>query len=168
MAVRVLFISSHNSARSQMAEALLRELGGPVVEVASAGSIAFGVDPRAMLVMAELGIDITSQRSHELQDYMGEDGAQRFDYLITVCEKSDKLCPAFPGRANREYWPFKDPARPDAEYGLGHGEADADDDGMGAFREVRDQIEARVKSWLEAHRRVLYPRRRSPRVAVGS
>ncbi len=142
MAVTVLFISSLNSARSQIAEGLLRELGGDSVDVASAGSAGLGLDPRALLVMAERGIDISRQRSKGVEEYIG---SARFDYLITLCERDEKACPVFPGMAEREYWPFEDPARAAAEAG----------DGLAPFREVRDRLEARIAGWLDAHHRKL-------------
>jgi arsenate reductase (thioredoxin) len=120
-----------------------------------------------VLVMAERGIDISSQRSKEVLEYIRPDGAVAFDYLITVCRMEDRACPAFPGRATREYWPLDDPARAEAgQSPAGHTEVSGDD-GLGAFREVRDELEARVRSWLESHRRVLHPRRRSQTVGVG-
>ena len=145
MAVRVLFLSRFNSARGQMAEGFLRELGGAAVDVQSAGSAAFGVDPRAVLVMAERDIDISGQRADGLEEHIG---SAPFDYLITVCERDEKACPVLPGKGTREYWPFADPARVEG----GDGER------MAAFREVRDQIEARVRGWLESHRSELASR----------
>lgn len=140
MAVRVLFLSRFNSARSQMAEGFLRELGGAGVDVHSAGSAAYGVDPRAVLVMAERDIDISGQRATGLEEHIG---SAFFDYLITVCERDEKACPAFPAKGTREHWPVEDPA----------GIEGGDGERMTKFREVRDQIEARIRSWLESRRR---------------
>jgi arsenate reductase (thioredoxin) len=147
MAVKVLFISSLDSARGQMAEGLMRELGGAAVDVSSAGSAASAVDPRAVLVMAERGIDISGQLSQSLEEYIG---SASFDHLITVCERHERTCPAFPGRATRLYWPFEDPARADGD----------DADRMAAFRDVRDRLELLVRGWLETHRRELHPEAR--------
>lgn len=154
MAVRVLFISRSNSARSQMAEGFLRELGGAGVDVSSAGSAAYRVDPRAVLVMSERDIDISGQRAKGLEEHIG---SESFDYLITVCERDEKACPVFPGKGTREYWPFEDPAR--AEGG--------DGERMARFREVRDQIEARIRRWVESHRRELTSRPRLRTSSVG-
>lgn len=137
--VSVLFISRDNSARSQMAEALLRELAGEAFEVHSAGSVAHRVHPLAIAVMAERGIDISRQRSTGLQEYMG---SRQFDYLITVCDRLERACPMFPGMGERKYWPFEDPARAEG----------TDDERLAKFREVRDQIEARIRFWLEKRR----------------
>ena len=145
MAVRVLFLSRFNSARSQIAEGFLRRLGGAAVDVHSAGSAALGLDPRAVLVMAERDIDIGEQRSKEVEEYMG---SARFDYVVTVCVQGEDECPVFSGEAIREYWPFEDPARTEG----------GDDVRMAMFREVRDQVEARVRLWIEAHRRELASR----------
>jgi arsenate reductase (thioredoxin) len=142
MAIRVLFLSRFNSARSQIAEGFMRELGGADIDVRSAGSAAFGVDPRAVLVMAERAIDISGQRATELEESLG---SAPFDYLITVCERDEKECPGFPSDGTREYWPLSDPARVEG----------SDGERMARFREVRDQIEARVRDWLESHRREL-------------
>ena len=145
MAVRVLFLSRFDSARGQMAEGFLRELGGAAVDVQSAGSTAFGVDPRAVLAMAERDIDVSGQRATRLEEHIG---SAPFDYLIALCERDEKECPAFPGTGTREYWPFADPARVEG----------SDGDLMARFQEVRDQIEARVGSWVESHGRELASR----------
>ena len=134
--VRVLFVSRDNATRGQMAEAFLRELGGEAFEVCSAGSLAHEVHPLAVEVMAERGIDISRQRSKELQEYIG---AKWFDYLITVCDRLEKGCPMFPGPAAREYWPFQDPGREEGTI----------EKRLARFRLVRDGVETRVRSWLE-------------------
>ena len=89
--------------------------------------------------MAEREIDISGRRAKELEEFIG---AAPFDYLITVCERDEEACPAFPGKGRREHWPFKDPARAEG----------SDGERMARFRDVRDQIEVRVRSWVEAHR----------------
>ena len=139
MAVSVLFISSYNSARSQLAEGLLRESAGAAVDVHSAGSAAFGVDPRAVIVMAERGIDISAQRSRELAAY---ERPLRFDHVITLCERDEKACPVVPGVAAHEEWPLADPAR------AGRAGVDA----TAAFRDLRDRLELLISGWLEDHR----------------
>jgi arsenate reductase (thioredoxin) len=135
MAASVLFISSGNGVRSQMAEAFVRHLAGSSLDAYSAGSRAEGVHPLAVTVMAERGIDISAQRAKGLQEYIG---SARFDYLITVCDRNEPGCPVFPGRGNREYWPFADPDRA----------AGDDDERLARFRAVRDQVEERVRLWL--------------------
>jgi len=136
---KVLFLSSANGARSQMAEAFLRTLAGDAFEAQSAGSGPGGLHPLAVAAMAERGIDIGDQRSKGQHEFMG---TAQFDHLITVCEQAEKACPMFPGKGAREYWPFADPAR--AEGGA--------EGRLAAFREVRDQIEERVRRWLVERR----------------
>ena len=114
MVKKVLFLSSANSARSQMAEAFLRALAGDAFEAFSAG-------PKG------------------LHEFMGK---ERFEYLITVCDRAEKECPMFPGVGAREYWPIDDPAR-------AGGSAE---ERLVTFREVRDYIEARVRRWLVERR----------------
>jgi arsenate reductase (thioredoxin) len=95
--IKVLFLCTHNSARSQMAEGLLRHLAGNRFEVMSAGTEATQVRPLAMRAMSELGIDISSQESKTLNRYLGEP----FNYVITVCDEANEACPFFPGAAER-------------------------------------------------------------------
>src|SRR5947209_3722629 len=104
---RVLFICTHNSARSQMAEGLLRHLGGDRFEVFSAGTEATQVRPLAIKAMAELGIDISKQQSKTLDRYLNEP----FDEVITVCDTAAEACPVFPGAAKRNHWSFPDPSQ---------------------------------------------------------
>lgn len=109
--VRVLFLCTHNSARSQMAEGLLRTLGGARVEVASAGSEPSGVHPDAIQTMAARDIDISAQQAQHVSRY--ED--MPFDYVITVCDLAREVCPTFPGGAQQLHWSLPDPAAiPDA------------------------------------------------------
>ena len=103
--VRVLFLCTHNSARSQMAEGLLRELGHNKVEVFSAGSEPAGIHPLAIKVMFGRGIDLTTHRSKHLNEYLG----QAFDYVITVCDRVREVCPIFPGEPEHIHWSFPDP-----------------------------------------------------------
>ena len=104
--IRVLFLCSHNSARSQMAEGLLRELSRNTVEVFSAGSEPTGVHPSAIKVMSSRGIDLRTHRSKHLEEYLGQD----FDYVITVCDRVREVCPIFPGEPEHIHWSFPDPA----------------------------------------------------------
>ena len=139
MSVKVLFISSGNSARSQMAEGFVRALAGDAFESYSAGSASEDLDPLAVAAMAERGIDISSQRPKTLQVYIG---TLQFEFIVTVCDQKERDCPMFPGKGTREYWPFEDPSR------AGGSAAER----LGAYREVGDQIEARVRRWLTERR----------------
>jgi len=134
--MNVLFLCTGNSARSQMAEGLLRDLAREQFEVFSAGSKPSVVNPLAVRAMEERGIDIRPHRSKHLQEYLG----QPFDYVITVCDNAAEHCPVFPGRAERIHWSFPDPAAASG------GEAEQ----LAAFRAVRDAIEERFRAWLVA------------------
>lgn len=104
--VRVLFLCTHNSARSQMAEAVMRQLGGEGIEVFSAGSEPSAVHPDAVAVMGQLGIDISQASSKHLDQYRD----QHFHYIITVCDRVRETCPVFPDDPKRIHWSFPDPA----------------------------------------------------------
>lgn len=135
---RVLFLCTGNSARSQMAEAFLRRLGGDAYEVYSAGlELAPRVNPFAVRVMAELGYDLSGHHVKHLDTLIGK---VNFDYLITVCGHANETCPFFPGMGKRLHWGFRDPA-------AFEGDEDAK---LVEFRQVRDEIEARIKAWLAA------------------
>jgi arsenate reductase len=131
---RVLILCTHNSARSQMAERLLRELGGDRFEVASAGTVATAVHPLAARTMEEIGLDLRGQSSKTLERYLGE----RWDYVITVCDQAGERCPVFPGPARRIHWSFEDPSAATGS------EADR----LATFRRVRDAIRDRLRAWL--------------------
>jgi protein-tyrosine-phosphatase/DNA-binding transcriptional ArsR family regulator len=105
-AVRILFLCTHNSARSQMAEGIMRHLAGARVKVFSAGNEPSVVRPEAIEALADLGIDIRQQRSKHLNEFLG----QQFDYLITVCDNARESCPYFPGDPERIHWSFPDPS----------------------------------------------------------
>ena len=107
MKQRILFICTHNSARSQMAEGLLRHLGGDRFEAYSAGTEATQVRPLAIEVMRELDIDISGQQSKTLDRYVGEP----FDKVITVCDTAAEACPVFPGAREQLHWSFPDPSQ---------------------------------------------------------
>jgi len=133
---KVLFLCTHNAARSQMAEAFLKKLAGDRFEVFSAGFELKEIDPQARKVMAEAGLDLSEQRSKSVAEFLGK---MTVDYLIIVCEKTEGNCPkTFPGFVHRMYWPFEDPVA-----FVGSEEAK-----LAKFREVRDQIAARIKLWL--------------------
>jgi len=123
---RVLFLCTGNSARSQMAEALLGQLAGGVVEAASAGSRPKPLHPEAVRVMREHGIDISGRRSKHLADFTG----QRFGYVITLCDRVREVCPEFPGQPQLIHWSIADPA----------GEADP----RAAFRRVAAELRTRI------------------------
>jgi arsenate reductase (thioredoxin) len=135
---RVLFLCSHNSARSQMAEGLLRHLAGDRFEAYSAGTEATHVRPLAIRVMAELGIDIAHQESKTLDRYFGEP----FDVLITVCDQANESCPVFPGAKERRHWSLPDPSKATG----------TEDRQLAVYREVRDAIRARIERELLADR----------------
>lgn len=131
---RVLFLCTGNSARSQMAEGLLRAIGGEGIEVFSAGSKPSQVNPYAVRAMAGRGIDISGQHSKHLSEFLN----QPFDYVITVCDNAAETCPLFPGRAQRIHWSFPDPA---AVQG-------SDEEILASFEHVRDGLEARLRAWV--------------------
>lgn len=132
--MRVLFICEHNSARSQMAEAMLRAWGGGHFEAQSAGVVATGVRPEAVVVMDELGIDIRGQESKTIERFRDE----RWDLLVPVCEEGAAVCPWIPGARATERWQFDDPSA------VGGG----DDERLAAFRRVRDEIAAAVRDLI--------------------
>jgi protein-tyrosine-phosphatase len=111
-ATRVLFLCTHNSARSQMAEGILRHLA-PAVEVASAGTEVTRVHPLAIQALAPWGIDISGQRSKHLEELLG----RRFDYVITVCDRASETCPVFPGAPERLHWSLPDPSAAEGDEG---------------------------------------------------
>ena len=128
---RVLFLCTHNSARSQMAEGLLRHLGGDRFEVHSAGTEATRVRPLAIRAMAELGIDIAGHESKRLDRYLG----QPFAVVITVCDEANEACPVFLGARERWHWSFPDPSRATGT------EAEQ----LAVYRSVRDAIRTRIE-----------------------
>ena len=128
----VLFLCTGNSCRSQMAEGFARRLAPQGVQVHSAGIEPVGVNPRARTVMAEAGIDIGEQRSKDLDAVPLE----QIDTLVTLCGDAAERCPSFSGDVERLHWPLRDPARASGE----------DAQVLQVFREVRDEIAARVRS----------------------
>ena len=129
-AKRVLILCTGNSARSQMAEGLLKSIGGNGYVVFSAGTHPSVVNPLAIEVMRELGIDIADHRSKSVDEFAEEE----FDYIITVCDRANENCPVFPGHAKRIHWSFDDPAKAEG----------TDDERSFVFRRVRDEIAARL------------------------
>jgi len=133
-AQRVLFLCTHNSARSQMAEGLLRTLGGDRFEAHSAGTQATGVRPLAIRAMRELDVDISKQTSKTLDPYVD----QRFDYVITVCDDANESCPIFPNAAHRLHWSLPDPSKATG----------SETEQLAVYRKVRDDLRARIEAEL--------------------
>jgi len=131
MKKRVLFLCTHNSARSQMAEGLLRKHAGERFDVQSAGTEATRVHPMAIEAMREAGIDISNHRSKKLDEFLGQD----FDYVITVCDQANESCPVFPGAPERIHWSFEDPSKATGTH----------DQKLQFFRRVRDAILGRLR-----------------------
>ena len=131
---RVLFLCTHNSARSQMAESLLRHLAGDRFEAHSAGTEATHVRPLAIRAMDEIGVDITGQESKTLERYL----EQPIDYVVTVCDAANEACPFFPGAKNRLHWSFEDPSRAEG----------TEEERLEVFRKVRDEIRERIEREL--------------------
>ena len=135
MKQRVLFLCTGNSCRSQMAEGFLRNMAGDRFEIASAGTQPVGLNPGAVEVMQEIGIDISAHRSKHLQEFLGA----RFDYVITVCDRAKETCPIFPGARTVLHWSFGDPASARG----------SEDDRRAVFRKVRDEIAASIRQFLD-------------------
>ena len=131
----VLFLCTHNSARSQMAEGFLRALAGDRFEAASAGTEARGVNPLAVRAMAEAGVDISGQTSKTLDRFVGEP----WDHVITVCDNANEACPIFPAARTRLHWSFDDPST----------SCGTESERLAVFGRVRDEIKATLESWLE-------------------
>lgn len=136
--IRVLFLCTHNSARSQIAEALLRDLGGDDFTAFSAGTEATRVHPLALAVLRERCIPTDGLWSKHLRDFAG----QRFDVVITVCDRARDACPVFPGTTQQMHWSFPDPS---AVEGTEEGRLDA-------FRSVREGLIARLVPFIAAQR----------------
>jgi arsenate reductase len=134
--MRVLFLCTGNSARSQIAEAFLRKYAGDRFEVHSAGLDPKPINPFTIKVMEEAGFDMSGYHSKGIDIYMGK---VLFSYLITVCDDAEKNCPTvWPGVNKRVHWSFEDPAKFEG----------TDDQKIAKFRQVRDLIDAMIKSWL--------------------
>ena len=131
---RVLFLCTHNSARSQMAEGFLRAMAGDRFEVGSAGTEKTSVNPLAIRAMAERGIDLGGHTSKLYSDVASEG----WDYLITVCDDANERCPWVPGSVTRLHWSFPDPSRATG----------SEEERLAVFRRVRDQIGERLTDWL--------------------
>lgn len=132
---RVIFLCTHNSARSQMAEGLLRAMAGDRFDIHSAGTEATAVRPEAVRVMQEIGIDIGGHESKTLSRYL----AQNFDWVITVCDEAAEACPVFPGAAHPLHWSLPDPGRT----------AGSQEQRLGTFREVRDRLSQLIEAFVQ-------------------
>jgi len=133
---RVLFLCTHNSARSQMAEGFLRAMAGDRFEAGSAGIEKTSVNPLAIRAMAERGIDLGGHTSKVYADVASEG----WDYLITVCDDANERCPWVPGSVKRLHWSFPDPSRATG----------TEEERLAVFRRVRDQIQERLTDWLRS------------------
>ena len=139
----VLILCTGNSCRSHLAEGILRQAAGDLVEVASAGSKPAGyVHPLAIRALGEIGIDISAHTSKHLNEFT----ARPVETVITVCGNADQVCPVFPGQLNRHHWPFDDPAHA----------AGSDEEKMAVFRRVRDEIRRVFTAYADG-RRDQYP-----------
>jgi arsenate reductase (thioredoxin) len=132
--MRVLILCTANSARSQMAEGLLRRAAGSTWEVFSAGTKPTRVRPEAIAVMREAGIDISGHHAKSVEEFLGRD----FDYVITVCDNARETCPVFPARTRRIHWSIEDPAIVGG----------AEEERLGAFRHARDELEQRLRAFV--------------------
>ncbi len=132
----VLFLCTGNSARSQMAEGLLRKHAGDLFDVYSAGTEPKGVNPLTIQVLDDVGVPTDALRSKGVKEFLGKMPVR---YLIIVCSGADKACPAiWPGMSERLFWPFEDPASATGSH----------EEKLETFRNIRDQIEAKILDWL--------------------
>ena len=133
--MKILVLCTGNSCRSQMAEGFFRHYLPKSDTIRSAGITTHGVNPGAVKVMAEIGIDISGHTSNNLNEYIKDE----FDYIITVCDNAANHCPVFPGAGQRLHWPFDDPA----------GAVGTDEEILDEFRRVRDEIGIKITAWLK-------------------
>ena len=132
--LRVLFVCTGNSARSQMAEALLRRLGGPAFEAFSAGTEPKGVNPLTVRVLSEAGIDISGARAKSTGVFLG----QAFDCVVTVCDRARETCPYFPGARRTLHWSFDDPAEATG----------TEEQRLAVFRRVMGEIRSAIETFI--------------------
>ncbi len=133
--IRVLFVCTHNSARSQIAEALLGRYGGNDFEARSAGTETREVNPYAVRVLADLGMDWSDARSKLITQFLD----QHFDYVITVCDRARETCPVFPGSENTLHWGLDDPSEVEG----------SDDEKLAAFQRTQMEVSARLRPFIE-------------------
>ena len=135
----VLILCTGNSCRSHLAEGILREVAGDILDVQSAGSKPAGyVHPLAVAAMKEIGIDISAHRSKSMTEFMDK----KVETVITVCGNADAACPIFPGQVNRHHWPFEDPAHAPG----------TDAEKLEVFRRVRNEIRRTFTAYAEGRR----------------
>jgi len=140
MSTRVLFVCTHNSARSQLAEEYLRKIGGERFQVESAGLEPGTLNPYVVTLLAEDGIEISAKKTNDVFDFFKQ--GRQYDYVITVCGKdTDARCPIFPGKVVRRNWPFDDPST----------FTGTPEQIMGRVREVRDQVLARINEFVQEY-----------------
>ena len=132
--IRVLVVCTGNSARSLMAEALLRQKGGDAFEVHSAGTHPRGVNPLTLRVLGEAGLDVSWARSKSVEEYLG----QSFDYVITVCDEARLECPVFPGVHESLHWGYEDPAEAEG----------SEEERLAVFRRVFIQLSERIGAFI--------------------
>jgi arsenate reductase len=137
--IRVLFVCTGNSARSVMAEALLRHHGGDAFEVYSAGTEPRGINPLTLRVLAEAGIDASWARSKSVDEFLG----QSFDYVVTVCDQARQTCPVFPGVHESLHWGYEDPAAAEG----------TEEERLAVFRKVFIQLGERIPQFATVTRR---------------
>jgi arsenate reductase len=137
--IRVLFVCTGNSARSQIAEALLKDFGASDFAVFSAGTEPKGVNPYTVRALGEIGIDWSGARAKSVTEFVG----QPFDYVITVCDRARQTCPVFPGQHNSLHWGLDDPAEVDG----------TDAQKLEAFRRTRTEVATRLRPFVELARR---------------
>jgi len=133
----LLFLCTGNSARSQMAEGFLRHLAGDKFEVFSAGIKPTQVNPLAIKVMAEAGIDISKHKSKSAMEFIG----QKCDYVITVCDNAKQTCPVFPGKYEKIHWSLEDPAEAKG----------TEEEKLAVFRNIRDKIKENIIAFLKSN-----------------
>ncbi|MCA1962214.1 MAG: arsenate reductase ArsC [Desulfomonile sp.] len=136
MKPKVLFLCTHNSARSQMAEAFVKKYAGDRIEAKSAGLEPGRLNVFAKRVMEEAGCDMSGHYAKDVKEFLS---TEHFGYVITVCAQAEERCPIFPGAAIRLHWPLEDPAAFEG----------TEEARLAKFREIRDLIDARVKEWLD-------------------
>ena len=137
--IRVLFVCTHNSARSQMAEVVLRRRGGSAFEVHSAGTEVTQVNPLTIRVLDEAGFETSGLRSKSVEEYLG----QSFDYVITVCDQARQSCPVFPGGGESLHWGYEDPSEATG----------TEEERLAVFRRIFTQIGERIGVFVEVARR---------------
>jgi arsenate reductase len=132
---RILFLCTGNSARSQIAEGFLRHMAGDKFQVYSAGIKPTQINPLAIKVMAEVGVDISEHRSKSAMEFIG----QEFDYVVTVCDNAKQTCPVFPGHYEKLHWSLDDPAEAEG----------SEEDKLRVFRKIRDKIKDNVLTFIK-------------------